>query len=160
MQRALKSGFVLAGVTAGRAALRAAASMTPGLRTASDRAIRWHVVTVNRAAFDVAPDGVLPAPLADLGDAIEVQIRPAPGDRGTELAARWRNGEPSGLAGSAARLSGDDPRQRIRSALRQSKQLLETGEILRAHSPPTTRRTPGGRVMEFVTTRAGGEGRL
>src|SRR3954468_17033375 len=107
MQRAVKSGIMLAGVMTGAAALRASTAVTPGLRTAGDRTIRWHVVTVNRAAFDVAPDGVLPAPLAELGDAIEVQIRPAPRDRGTELAARWRAGEPSGGAGGAGRPYSD-----------------------------------------------------
>lgn len=49
---------------------------------------RWHVVTVNRPPEEVSSEGRLPDPLAELGDKIEVQTRPAPGDRGTELAAR------------------------------------------------------------------------
>src|SRR5918997_1175237 len=75
------------------------------------------------------------------GDAVEGRVRPAPGGRGTELAARLRQGAPSGPAGALARVSGSDPRQELRAALRQSRQLLETGEVLSPDSPPTTRRT-------------------
>jgi hypothetical protein len=49
---------------------------------------RWHAITVNLPPEDVSQGGQLPGPLAELGDRIEVQIRPAPGDRGTEIHAR------------------------------------------------------------------------
>ena len=52
---------------------------------------RWLAVTVNRVPSDLLPGGSPPAPLAELGDAIEVQVRPAPGDKGAELAARLRD---------------------------------------------------------------------
>ena len=88
-------------------------------------------------------------------------MRPAPGGRGTELAARLRSGTaPSGLGGIAARAAGNDPRQQVRSALRQSKQLLETGEVLSPDEPSTTRRTLRSLPLELATRRAGGEGRL
>ena len=119
---------------------------------------RWHVVTVNRPPEDVSEDR-LPGPLAELGDQIEVQIRPAPGDRGTELAARFRGPVPSGLSAAAARLTGQDPRQSVRAALREAKMLLETGEILRPDEPPTTRRTPINLPLELAVRRARGEGR-
>jgi len=67
---------------------------------------------------------------------------------------------PSGLGGVAARAAGNDPRQDLRAALRQSKQLLETGEVLRPDEPPTTRRTLWNLPLELATRRAGGEGRL
>ncbi len=121
---------------------------------------RWHVVTVNRPLEEVQPDGQVPGPLGELGDRIEVQVRRAPGGRGTELAARLRAGEPTGAAGAAARLSGRDPRQELRSALRQTKQLLETGEVLSADPPASTRRTITSLPLELATRRAGGEGRL
>ncbi len=121
---------------------------------------RWHVVTVNRSLEEVQPGGRLPGPLGELGDRIDVQVRRAAGDRGTEIAARLRDGEPTGVAGAAARVSGQDPRQELRSALRQTKQLLETGEVLSADRPTSTRRTITSLPLELATRRAGGEGRL
>jgi hypothetical protein len=122
---------------------------------------RWRVVTVNRSPQDVTPDGKLPEPLARLGDRIDVQVRPAPGDKGTELAARLRGEEPSGVTGAIARVRGDDPRQELRSALRESKQLLEVGEVLRSDAPEgTTKPTLTGAPLELASRRAGGEGVL
>jgi hypothetical protein len=159
MDRTLRGAMVVAGVGAGVVAVRRVANRQSGngARAAGDR---WHPVTVNRPAEEVAPDGNLPEPLAALGDAIEVRVRPGPGGRGTELAARLRQGPPSGLGGVAARAAGRDPRQDLRSALRQARQLLETGEILQADRPTTTRRTLRNLPLELATRRAGGEGRL
>ena len=108
------------------------------------------------------PDNRVPTPLIELGDIVEVQVRPAPGGRGSELRARLRSSEPSGAASAAARLSGDDPRQRVRAALRQAKQLLEVGEVLRVDPTPHGHRppTPTGKLVEFATRRAGEEGVL
>jgi len=150
---------VLAGVGAGVVVVRRMTGRrfdNGGPREAQDR---WHTVTVNRPPEEVATDGRLPGPLAELSDAVEVQIRPAPGGRGTEVAARLRGEVPSGAA-AAARVVGSDPRQDLRAALRQSRQLLETGEVLRADEPPTTRRTLRGLPLDLATRRAGGEGRL
>jgi hypothetical protein len=141
---AAAAAMTAAGVAAGRfAALRAARwpkgarwpAIPPRTQARAQRLARtprWHVVTIYLPVDKVMPEGPegrLPAPLADWGDVLDVQIRPAPGNRGTELAARLRDGEPSGLAGVAARLAGDDPRQALRSALRQAKQLLEAGKV-------------------------------
>jgi uncharacterized membrane protein len=108
------------------------------------------------------PDGRLPGPLADLGDLVEVEVRPAPGDKGSELRARLRGSEPTGAASAAARLSGDDPRQRVRAALREARQLIEVGEVLRVDPTPHGRRSsnPIGAVVERATERAAGEGVL
>ncbi|KAB1908762.1 hypothetical protein F8274_22845, partial [Micromonospora sp. AMSO31t] len=54
------------------------------------------------------------------------------GGRGTELAARLPAGGQSMLPGLAAHLVGDDPGRFLRQALRETKQLVETGEVLRA----------------------------
>ena len=132
MNRTVSRVVVLAGVGAGVVVVRRMTGRrfdSGGPREAQDR---WHTVTVNRPPEEVAPDGRLPEPLEALGDAVEVQIRPAPGGRGTEVAARLRGDVPSGLAAAAARIAGNDPRQDLRAALRQSRQLLETGEVLRA----------------------------
>jgi hypothetical protein len=160
MNRTVSRVVVLAGVGAGVLAVRWITTRQLGNGTARDARDRWHTVTVNRPPEEVAPDGRLPEPIARLGDAVEVQVRPAPGDRGTELAARLREGAPAGLRGAAARITGNDPRQDLRMALRQAKQLVETGEVLSADKPPTTRRTLRNLPLELATRRAGGEGRL
>lgn len=123
---------------------------------------RWLVVTIDRPVEEVAPGGHLPQPLVELGDRIEVELRPAPGDRGTELAARSREPVPSGVGAAAATIKGDDPRQAVRSALRQSKQLVEVGEVMRLDPAPHGSRpaTPGGKLVELAASRSGGEGVL
>jgi hypothetical protein len=114
---------------------------------------RWLAVTVYREPEQVAPGGRLPEPLAALGDRIETRTRPAPGGKGTELAARLR-------APAASR--GDDSRQEVRAALRRAKQLLEVGEVLAVDPTPHGERTatPTGLVLEAVTRRADREGVL
>ncbi|MFD2763463.1 hypothetical protein [Micromonospora eburnea] len=92
---------------------------------------RWQVVTVAGRPEDVLPPGRWPEPLRRLDGAVEVYARPAPGGRGTELAARPLGGELR-LPGLAAHLVGDDPGRFLRQALREAKQLAETGEVLRA----------------------------
>lgn len=123
---------------------------------------RWRSVTINKSPEEVMPDGLLPDPLAALGDRIEVQVRKAPGDKGTELAARLRQPEPSGPGSAVKRLTGDDPRQQVRAALRTTKQLIEVGEVLRVDPAPHGSRSaaPTGKLVDLATHRAGGEGVL
>jgi hypothetical protein len=45
-------------------------------------------------------------------------------------------------------------------ALRNSKQLLEAGEIIEPHRPPTTQRTLTSLPLELVTRYARRKGRL
>ncbi|WP_080671534.1 hypothetical protein [Salinispora cortesiana] len=101
----------------------------------------WEVVTVNRPPNEVLPGGRWPEPLRQLGRAIQVDSWPAPAGRGTELAARLRPG--ATLPGLAAHLAGDHPDRVIRAALRQAKQLTETGEVLRADRSPIDRGPAG-----------------
>jgi hypothetical protein len=145
-----------AGLAAGTlVAVRRAKTRPPGT-AAGDR---WLTVTINRAPHDVRADE-LPAPLREYGDRIETRIRPAPGDRGTELAVRLRESEPDAAYSVPARLAGTDPRQDLRRALREAKALLEAGEVLRPDAPSTTHDTPGGRLVGLLSRRAGGEGVL
>ena len=111
---------------------------------------RWRAVTVLCSPEQVGTGAGLPAPLAGLGDRLEVRITPAPGDRGTELAARYRD-----------RTTDDDLRA-LRSALREAKQPIEVGEVLRVDPAPhgVRKRTPQGAALQGVTARAGGEGVL
>ena len=48
----------------------------------------------------------------------------------------------------------------IREALRETRQLAETGEVLEPDKPPSTRRTLRNLPLELATRRARGEGRL
>ena len=113
----------------------------------------WLAVTVlcDPADLDTAP---LPEPLARFGDEIEVVVRPAPGGKGAELAARLRDRRPPGSATS--RLSGTDPQAGLRSALRRAKQLVEVGEVLAVDPAPHGERTetPTGKLLEAWTRAA------
>jgi hypothetical protein len=150
----------VAGVVANRVlSARQRTGRSPSTFAQDRRRPRWHVVTINRPPEEVAPGGRLPEPIAKLGDEVEVQVNRAVGDRGTALAARLRH-EPSGIAGAAERLAGTDPRQAVRAALRESKMLLETGEILQPDKAGTTKRTLTGRPLDLAISRARGEGRL
>lgn len=133
-----------------------------GSGEAAEPRSRWRAVTINRAPDEVMPDNRRPGPLAELGDLVDVEVRAAPGGKGTELRARLKSPEPTGVTSAAARLSGKDPRQRVRAALREAKQLIEVGEVLRVDPTPHGRRsaTPTGAVVEAATKRAGGEGLL
>ncbi len=108
---------------------------------------RWRVVTV-LADPDRLAD--LPAPLAALGDRVETRVTPAPGGKGTELAARYR-GTPT-----------DQEVGRLRQALREAKQLVEVGEVLRMDPRPHGERadTPGGRLLDGAVAASRREGLL
>ncbi|MEZ3183114.1 hypothetical protein KYY02_31980 [Streptomyces pimonensis] len=139
----------------------AAARRAGATRHSDDRAgDRWLTVTVNRPTADVRQDGKLPDALQRLAEEIDVRVRPAPGDRGTELAARFKEPVSAVSTSVPGRLAGRDPRQELRRALRDAKALLEAGEVLRPDAPPTTRPTPGGKLIELLGRRSGGEGVL
>jgi hypothetical protein len=133
-----------------------------GMGTSSDgKTDRWHAITVNRAPEEVSSsEDRLLEPLAELGDDVEVQIRSAPGDRGTEILARVRGSVPSGVGGVRARASGEDQRGALRKALRETQWLLETGEVLSPDKETTTKDTPGGKLLGMATSRSWEEGRL
>ncbi|MBV9382376.1 MAG: hypothetical protein JOY82_04050 [Streptosporangiaceae bacterium] len=153
------AGLVGAGIAGAAGAVKwltSKAEGVPGDRTPRNR---WLMVTVNCPPGQFPAAGDLPEPVAKLTDRAEVTIRPAPGDRGTELGMRLLEQPPAGVAGVTARLSGADPRQEIRSALRDAKSLIETGEVIKPDEP-TTHPTPAGKLFDFATRRAGGEGRL
>ncbi|GAB3148443.1 hypothetical protein [Microbispora hainanensis] len=119
---------------------------------------RWLGITINRPPDEVAPGGRLPEPLSRM-DA-EVRMNRAPGDRGTEVYARPR-AQRAGADAVLARLRGEDPRTEIRTALRETKSLLETGDVLRSDEEiGTTRPTMPGKVLDMALGRAAEGGRL
>ncbi|MER7483139.1 hypothetical protein ABTX60_36795 [Streptomyces sp. NPDC126510] len=134
-------------MTLRRSLWAAAAGLTAGAFVALRRstagpaaADRWLTVTINRSPADIQADK-LPTPLQEYGDRIRTRIRPAPGDRATEVAVRLKD-VPSDASSVPARLTGQDPRQDLRRSLREAKALLEAGKVSRCPSaPPTSRQT-------------------
>ena len=120
-------------------------SVTDDPRTS---ARRWRAVTVltEPAQLQAAP----PAPLAAFGDRLEVRVTPAPGERGAELAARFRGPVTEEEIGE------------LRAALREAKALVEVGEVLRVDPQPHGHRkpTPQGAALEGMTAEAPKQGVL
>jgi hypothetical protein len=114
-------------------------------RTDANRRRRRHVVTVYRPLSEVeaAP---LPGSLREIEGEVEIKICAAPGGRGTEIAVRVPEG--SGVA------DGD-----VRRALRETRSLLEAGDVLLPSGPPTTVPTLFNRPLR-AATRRGREGGL
>lgn len=126
----------------------------------ADRTGRWHAVTVNLPPDTVQADGSLPAPLASLGNAIEVQIRPASDNKGTEIAARLREDRIADGSHYHGMLSNSHALRSLRIALRQAKSLLETGEVLSPDRPSTTRPAIWSLPLRLAISRSRGEGVL
>lgn len=116
----------------------------------------WKAVTVlgDPAAF---VDGGYPEPLRRIAGVLEVRVDAAPGDKGFEVHARLREG-----ADVAAAVGDEDPDQALRAALRDAKQVFETGEVLRAVPRPHGRRpfTMLGSAVDKAEAEAKGGGVL
>jgi hypothetical protein len=154
----IKGAFVGALGAAGVAlAGRALAARSRERRAGGDT--RWHVLTVYKP-LDELRAGPLPEPLSQLGDAVDVELRAAPGGRGTEIAVRLRDGEPTGTSAVAARVTGQDPRHAVRRALRESRSLIETGEVLQPDARPSNRHTILNRPLGYATSHGREEGLL
>jgi len=116
----------------------------------------WKSVTIlgDSAAF-VASE--YPEPLKRIAEVLELRVDPAPGDKGFEVHARLRDG-----ANARSVIGDDDPDQAVRVALRDAKQVFETGEILRATPRPHGHRprTLLGKAVDKAENEAKGEGVL
>jgi len=116
---------------------------------------RWQSVTILAPVEEIAPDGRLPAPLADLAEVIDTRLEPAPGGRGTELSARTTLGPRP----DPTLWKGADPARQIRTALQHAKQLIEAGEVLAVEPQPAgRRRRTAGLLMDLMTGDADQEG--
>lgn len=72
----------------------------------------------------------------------EVEFRPGPGGRGTEIRVRLTYHPPAGkLGATVAKLFGEAPDQQLRDDLRRFKQVLETGEVVRSEGSPEGHKT-------------------
>jgi hypothetical protein len=128
--------LVAATAAAGVAAVKVMSARGRG--TTDDR--RRHAITVYRPIDEIRTNGKLPSPLADLGDRVEIDMRPAPGDRGTEILVRARDG-------------GSVSVGEIRRALRDVRSLVETGDVLLPSGPATTTPTLLNKPLRAVTRR-------
>lgn len=111
---------------------------------------RWLVVTVYRKPEDVQTQVEGSGSLSRMRGEIDLTVRPAPGHKGTELAAR-----PTAPGGGSV-----DMRRQLRAALREMKSILECGEVVEPSRPGSSHPGPAGQLLRAVTARAMGEGRL
>jgi hypothetical protein len=149
-----KQIMAIAGFTAGAAGAYAIKQVREKRQAiTNDAANRWHIVTINRPVKEVVNATAALEPLHRLGTMVEIEIRPAPGNRGTELAARLDKQQVE---------SAEIPRalRRLRAALRKSQWLLETGEVLSADWPPSATTTPLNAPLTWLTNHGREEGRL
>lgn len=109
----------------------------------------WKSITVLADAESIRPGGRFPESLAALEPRLEIAVRPASRDRGTELHARFRPGEHA------------DP-EALRAALRDTKSLVETGIVQQADPVPhgTRKPTPFGLAQDAIESRSKGMGLL
>lgn len=116
---------------------------------------RWHPITVNRDPANITLRSEELKPLMDLGEAIEIKIAPAPGGKGTEIAARLSDSDtPDKMSKKMKMLS------KLRGALRKTQWLVETGEILSPDKPSSIRRSLTSLPLGFAIRRARTGGRL
>lgn len=120
-----------------------------------DAAARWHTITVNRLMNEIGGTQGYPEPLKRIMEMVEVSMHPALAGTATEIAVRLR--EPGSATSSAAL---HEQTRHIRSALRRTQMLLETGEILEPNKPGSVEPTIFNKPLRYVTTHSRQEGRL
>ncbi|MEU4564219.1 hypothetical protein AB0F72_38050 [Actinoplanes sp. NPDC023936] len=106
---------------------------------------RRHVITIYRPLSELESEQ-LPGSLREITGDVEITLRPAPGDRGTEIAVRIPEGSKI-------------TEGQVRAALRETRSLLETGDVLLPSGPATTVKTLTNRPLQ-TATRHGREGGL
>ncbi len=97
------------------------------------------VITVNRSPEEVRRLWQDPKLRSTYIDGLEAQVefKPAPGDRGTEIHVTLSANPPGGTLGeAAAKLTGALPQAKVKDELRRFKQRVETGEVARSDATP------------------------
>jgi hypothetical protein len=143
-------GVAAVAVAAGVTAAKKARSATGDAEGRRQDPTRWRVVTIDRPPGELA--GSTPAPLAELGESVEVRVIAAPGDKGAELGARYRSLPPD--------TEPEDAVRRLRAALRESKQLAEVGWVVHPDANTTTEPTALNAPLRKAIKLATGEGLL
>ncbi|WP_346619864.1 SRPBCC family protein [Blastococcus montanus] len=102
----------------------------PGRRT-----VEWDAELVEDRPGELIRWRSLPG--AGIENAGSVEFRPAPGRQGTEVRVRLAYAQPGGRLGKVvAGLFGESPEQQVRDDLTRSKQVLETGQVVRSEGSP------------------------
>ena len=147
-------GAILAGRRRGRRGRRAA--RRPG---GEDRAREVQGVTVLGDVDQVRAAWEAHAGSADL-PAVRVDLRPAPGERGTEVLAHLEDGAGGGAGGDGTprtgpgkRAAGEAPDQRLRAELRRFKSEVEAGTVVTTEGQPTGRSSARESLTRAVTDR-------
>ena len=88
---------------------------------------------------------------------MQIDITAAPADKGTEIAARVVTDGAEAGAGDLAELQ-----KQLRVALRHSKQLLETGQVMQVDPQPHGERTssPAGKAIDAAQAHGAEQGVL
>ncbi|WP_229070006.1 hypothetical protein [Actinoplanes sp. DH11] len=102
-----------------------------------DESGRRHVVTVFKPLSELESQQ-LPGSLREIADGVEITLRAAPAGRGTEIAVRIPEG------------SSTTPGE-VRRALRETRSLIEVGDVLLPAGPPTTKPTLTNRPLQKAT---------
>ena len=90
----------------------------------------------------------------------EIEFALAPADRGTEVRVSLRYRQRGGrLAATAARVTGDEPDQVLRTSLRRIKQVLECGEVPVSDDEPAAQGPIRAKVTRLVRERLAAGGR-
>lgn len=91
---------------------------------------------------------------------VRVELRPAPGERGTEVLAHLEDGAGGApgadgpeRAGPGKRAAGEAPDQRLRVELRRFKSEVETGTVVTTEGQPTGRGSARESLTRAVTDR-------
>jgi len=110
------------------------------VRVPGGRSLSWNTQVVESRPGELVRWQSLPG--TELPNRGEVRLRPAPGDRGTEVTLRLQFQPPGGKLGAVAAkaVNGLVPSLLAGDALRRFKSLIETGEI------PTLDRNPSARA--------------
>lgn len=141
---------ILAIVVAGGLAYIAAEAATKHREQIRDAGKRWHVITVNRPFMEITSQEKLPEPLEDISAIASIDMRPTPDMSATEIAGRLHDD----FDHSASAL------RRLRTALRKTEMLLETGEVLAPDAAESAEPTLWNIPLRLLTKYRYGEGRL
>jgi uncharacterized membrane protein len=116
-------------------------------RGPAGHSVEWDAVIINDVPGELIGWQSLPG--ADVASAGSVRFRPLTRG-GTQVDVRLQYAPPGGrLGASVAWLLGSSPAAQVREALRQLKQVLETGEV-----PTVEGQTSGGRSAAFAAVKS------
>jgi len=117
-------------------------------RGPAGHSVEWDAVIINEVPGELIGWQSLPG--ADVASAGSVRFRPL-ARGGTQVNVRLQYAPPGGrLGASVAWLLGSSPAAQVREALRQLKQVLETGEVPTVEGQPSGGRSAGFSAVKSI----------